>query len=302
MDQRERLLDEARRAQHGVFSLAQALDAGFSRSAVRRRVVARRWLELGSRSFVVATGVSATDRQLLAALTLSTRAVASGASAAALYDLLSFPSPPEVTVVRSRRSLRHDEVHSSIDLPKTDLTVVDGIACTTAVRTVIDVAGRLSARAAEELVDTAIARGLVTVRQLERRSTELACPRRRGCAVVLRVLGETAELGRVRSTLEARALRLIVRAGAPSPRVNLRLRCNGRMREIDLAWPELGIAVEIDGFGPHRERKAFDDDRSRQNDLVAAGWTVFRLTFTALRADPDRALAPILAEIARRSA
>ena len=301
MDPREHALDDARRVQHGVFSLSQALAAGFSRSGVRRRVAAGRWIEVGERSFMVATGVPPTDRQVLVALTLSARAAASGRSAAALYDLLPFPSVPEVTVVRSRRSLRHDVVHSSRALPDRDLTMVDGIPVTTAVRTVIDVAGQLSALAAEHLVDTAVARGLVSVRRLERRAQELATPRRRGCAVVLRALGEASDLGKVRSPLEARALRLIVRAGAPPPRVNHRVRCNGQIREIDLAWPDLRIAVEVDGFGPHRGRRAFDEDRSRQNDLVAAGWTGFRLTWTSLRDDSARALAPIHAEIARRS-
>jgi len=62
------------------------------------------------------------------------------------------------------------------------------------------------------------------------------------------------------------------------------------------------ILVELDGRGPHSSRRVFDDDRARQNALVADGWTVFRLTWTALERGPDAALAPIVAALASRAA
>jgi very-short-patch-repair endonuclease len=40
------------------------------------------------------------------------------------------------------------------------------------------------------------------------------------------------------------------------------------------------VAIEIDGWEHHRTRSAFDDDRARSNDLVAAGWNVLRFTST----------------------
>jgi very-short-patch-repair endonuclease len=67
---------------------------------------------------------------------------------------------------------------------------------------------------------------------------------------------------------------------------------------IDVAWPDELVLVEFDGYRPHSGRTAFDDDRVRQNELVRAGWVPFRLTSTALTADPDAAFAPI-AEVVR---
>src|SRR2546430_704737 len=49
---------------------------------------------------------------------------------------------------------------------------------------------------------------------------------------------------------------------------------------VDLAYPELKLAIEIDGWEHHRTRSAFDDDRVRANDLVVAGWNVLRFTST----------------------
>ena len=74
--------------------------------------------------------------------------------------------------------------------------------------------------------------------------------------------------------------------GLPDPRVNYRVQVGGRRRYLDLAWPDAKVAVEFDGFVPHSTRRVFDDDRARQNDLVADGWTVFRVTKTMLDADP----------------
>ena len=298
MDQRARALDDHRRRQHGVFTLAQALEAKYTRPSVRRRVADATWLELEPRAYLVAGGVEPTAKQCLIALTLSTGGVASGRSAAALFGLMDFPAIPEVTVVRGRRSARRAGVRSSRELPQIDLTVVDGIPTTAPVRTIIDVAATLSSREAEDLVDRSIVTGVVRAIRLEYRARELLGAGRRGCKMVLRILANRhPELARAGNGFEARALRLLQRAGAPPPRVNYRVRSGGRMRYLDLAWPELMILVELDGRGPHSSRRVFDDDRARQNALVADGWTVFRLTWTALQHDPEAALAPILAAI-----
>ena len=96
-------------------------------------------------------------------------------------------------------------------------------------------------------------------------------------------------------------LRAVRRCGLPEPVPDHRLRVGGRCRYLDVAWPEVKIAIEFDGFVPHSNRRSFDEDRVRQNDLVAAGWAVFRLTATALSAAPDAALAPVIDCLRERS-
>ncbi|OWY60874.1 hypothetical protein B7486_66825 [cyanobacterium TDX16] len=39
------------------------------------------------------------------------------------------------------------------------------------------------------------------------------------------------------------------------------------------------VAVEVDGFASRIDRSRFQDDRTRQNALVQAGWTVIRFTW-----------------------
>jgi very-short-patch-repair endonuclease len=169
---------------------------------------------------------------------------------------------------------------------------------TTVTRTLIDVAGLLPRQIFEDVFDTAIVRRLTTIARLRDRANDLWAPRRNGCAIVLALLDERDPgLRDARNVWEAKVLRSFRRAGLPSPKVNHRVRVGGRVRYVDFAWPEAMVAVEFDGFVPHSTRRVFDDDRARQNDLVADGWTVFRVTKSMLDADPALVLAPIAAAL-----
>ena len=106
---------------------------------------------------------------------------------------------------------------------------------------------------------------------------------------------------RAANVWEAKVLRAIRTFGLPEPQLNHRVRVGGRVRYLDLAWPEAKVAIEFDGFVPHSTRRVFDDDRSRQNDLVADGWTVFRVTATMLR-DPVATFEPIAAAVLAKAA
>jgi very-short-patch-repair endonuclease len=80
------------------------------------------------------------------------------------------------------------------------------------------------------------------------------------------------------SDLETKVLRWLVTAGLAPARQQFRVLLEGRTCKIDLAYPELKIAIELDGWDTHRTRSAFDDDRARANALVLAGWIVLRFT------------------------
>jgi len=56
------------------------------------------------------------------------------------------------------------------------------------------------------------------------------------------------------------------------------VRLNGKPRHIDLAYPDLKIAIEFDGWDRHQMRRKFDDDRARSGDLQLAGWMVLQFT------------------------
>lgn len=300
-DGRERAVMKVARRQHNVFSLAQALEAGFTRPAIRRRLRSTRWEELEPRAYRLALGTQPDPRQLLMARTLSTRGVASGRSAGGLYGFLAFPPSPEVTIVRSSKTGLHSGVRYTDELPKADVVTVDGIRATSPARTVIDLGSILTFDEFEDVFDLAILTGAVRRHRLETRARELWAPRRSGCALALQLLADrNPELASARNLWEARVLRIFERLRVPRPRVNYPVRVGVRLRRLDLAWPEHKLFAELDGFAAHAPRRAFEDDRERQNLLVADDWRPFRLTKRALERDTDAALAPIVAALKER--
>jgi very-short-patch-repair endonuclease len=57
------------------------------------------------------------------------------------------------------------------------------------------------------------------------------------------------------------------------------------------------LVIEIDGFAYHGDRDRFQRDRTRQNRLVAAGWTVLRFTWADLRHRPGQFVAAVRAAL-----
>jgi very-short-patch-repair endonuclease len=72
--------------------------------------------------------------------------------------------------------------------------------------------------------------------------------------------------------------------------------------ELDLAFPACQVAVEVDGWAWHQDRRAFQYDRQRQNSIVLAGWTLLRFTWHDLTQRPDSVVAEIRAALTTRAA
>ncbi|HMS25567.1 MAG TPA: DUF559 domain-containing protein [Acidimicrobiia bacterium] len=52
----------------------------------------------------------------------------------------------------------------------------------------------------------------------------------------------------------------------------------GKHYRLDFAIPSKMIAIEVDGYDPHRRRAVFDRDKFRDNNLANAGWKVLHIT------------------------
>ncbi len=176
--------------QQGVFSLRQAIEKGFSRSTIARRLERGVWEAVGPKTYRSALARPVDWRQSTMAMALVTGGIASGRSAGALFELVAPPPIPEVTTCRPPRLHLAAVVRTSSLLPASDRSMVDGIPSTTPIRTVIDLGGLLPRDAFEDVLDTAIVRRLVRSDRLAVRARELWAPRRSGCAAVLDLLGE----------------------------------------------------------------------------------------------------------------
>ena len=104
---------------------------------------------------------------------------------------------------------------------------------------------------------------------------------------------------RAESAPESWVRMLLIELGFPLPEVNFVLRSpDGReLYRLDLAWPQLRIALEYDGHAAHAGRE--EQDASREDDLRRRGWTVVRARAADL-ADPTRFTTELRAAFAAR--
>lgn len=72
-----------------------------------------------------------------------------------------------------------------------------------------------------------------------------------------------------------------------------------RRWKIDFAWPELFLAVEIEGVG-HRLSPRYEQDICKYNELAAMGWTLLRFTGNQILDDPDACIGLVAALVLHR--
>ncbi|HVL07513.1 MAG TPA: hypothetical protein VM388_16110 [Acidimicrobiales bacterium] len=184
-----------------------------------------------------------------------------------------------VTGLNRRVRLAGVRGHRSGALFDADLTTLQRIPVTTPARSIVDVSARLTPRQLGLAVDGAVRRRVMSLESFRRCVARLAEAPGRRMSVLQELLGDRLPgYDPGDSDLETRVLRLLVSHGYPPPAQQHRLRIGGRTLRIDLAYPVLRLAIELDGWEFHRSRSAFDDDRTRGNLLVAHGWTLVRFT------------------------
>lgn len=71
----------------------------------------------------------------------------------------------------------------------------------------------------------------------------------------------------------------------------------GRRYVLDVLFERERLVLEVDGFATHTTPAAFENDRTRQNALVSAGYRVLRFTYRMLMDDLDGVIAIIRREL-----
>jgi very-short-patch-repair endonuclease len=138
-------------------------------------------------------------------------------------------------------------------------------------RTAFDLARRGDALASVPLLDALVRRTGV-----DRRSVEAVAAAHPGVRWSTRVVPALDLVdARAESVRESMLRVTLAAAGLPRPVCQLRIFDGTGMfvARVDLAWPELRVAVEYDGRY-HDDLAQYARDRARLNALRAAGWTV----------------------------
>lgn len=272
--------------QHGAFSRAQAVAAGYSADTIRGRLRRHRWERLLPSVFARAGTTTLWTRLHAVALWLPAGIISHG-TALWLWDVLPEAVTVHVTVPRqcSRRSpVPWLRLHRH-DLHVRDVASACALRVTRAERALLDCLCTWPAWHAAELLDRALGN------EVGRRGL-LSCYHsylgREGSRTAGGMIGRAAP--RAASLPERVLIRALRGAGMTGFRVNAPVL--GFV--ADLLDPALRLVIEVDGWSTHGDRRSFQRDRERQNALVRAGYTVLR--FTA--ADVFYRLDEIIVEIA----
>ena len=266
-------------SQHGVISYGQLRNEGLSSGAICKAAARGDLLRLAPRAYVIP---SMRDHlsELAAAQLAWPDAVASHHAAAALWEMDGIDVfLPEITVGTNVR-VRWHAVHRSGDLAAFEVVERAGLRVTDPTRTLCDIAAYLDDRQLERATESVLRRGLSSTARLQWRAQLLARPGRRGPRELLRVLTVRAGAPPTESDLETRYLQCLRDHGVPLPvRQHEVVLPSGRTFRLDDAWPDAMLFAELDGWAWPGDRRAFQRDRSRQNELVAVGWRPLRFTY-----------------------
>ncbi len=212
-------------------------------------------------------------------------AVASHASAAILLGL-----PVEGRALGrvhvTRRSALHGRARANLAqhtylLMDDEVVLIEGIACTSAIRTAIDLGLTSQFEWAVGACDAVLHRRLADPDQLS-----AACGRAKGRHGVGSARAAVAFAdGRAESILESISRVQIHRLGLPAPVLQHPIELDGRVVAFsDFAWPELRVVGEADGVAKYGDQ-AFDqrsgtevirDEKRREEDIRDAEWFIVR--------------------------
>jgi very-short-patch-repair endonuclease len=281
---REERIADLVAGQHGVVTRAQLMDADVSSAAIGRRLKAGRLRALHSGVYLAGPIEPERAREMAAVLAGGPAAALSHTSALHAWKMLRFeaPRPVHVSGPGGRDGRRPGIVFHRLSSPWTDdeRTIVDGISTTTPARTIVDAACMLGRREIELALATAERQGLVSGEELARLPDRY--PRRPGMTLLRSLIQDQTGPHFTESEAERKCLEVLRSGGLPRPHVNVTV---GPYR-LDLFWPDLGIAVEIDGRAYHSSRSRFEGDRHKDNWLRARGIEVIRLTWRQITRKP----------------
>jgi len=290
-------------SQNGLITGDQAINAGLSRSTIRRRIESKEW-ELLENDIYLVYGTRSKIVYLWAAV-LALPAVVSHQSAAQLQGLGCQSFTGAVVTVPHRRSNRFVEVrvHQSTDLHRRYVTRAAGLPATNPVRTMFDLASVTEIDQLRSMAQKALAERSVTFGGLAEILEELGRRGRPGTTRFRELLEDvTPGYAAPESVMEERMISLLNEGGLPMPTLQMPLPWQSPTKgRVDFAYEEARVIIECDGRRWHTTMEAFESDRRRDNLAQLNGWRVLRFTWNDLTETPARVLYQI-AEALRQAA
>lgn len=292
-DLRLRLLAEA---QHALVARWQLRQLRIDGNTIDGWLERERLRKVHRGVYSVAGGIDADHhrRWMAAVLLAGPDSALSHVDGLALHGRTTVDTARRVHVTTTRPHVgehRGVRVHTSRRFEPLDLAVVDGIPVTVLARCLYDGAAFATRGEIVQLLNDALADGSIDDAMLDEVARRRRGVRGKGPARFAAARAEIARLGvqLTRSTAEELLLAICDAHGLPRPTMNHE--ADGY--EIDAAYVDLRVGIEIDSYGYHLDRDSFVRDRRKLRALQRAGWTM--LPFAAV--DLQRRGPQVAAEI-----
>ncbi len=291
--------------QYGLITRAQASEIGITSRMIDNRLTTGRWVRVHKNVYRIAgTPRTWESRALAAVLSASCDAVLSHRCAAHIWGLEGFGPPGIIDVTASRHACDGHRfgirMHESKAFHLRAEVRHKGIPCTGVARTILDVCAVVESDIeALTALDCALRRHIVSWDELWRCLVLHAARGRNGIARYRRILLRRHGKRVPHMKIAAMTLELIVDAGLPEPESEVW--ALGRRYRIDLAYPELKVAIECLGKDGHLNDASFESDPVRRNELQLDGWIVIEVTWQRLVDEPHLVVRDVRRAIALRT-
>ena len=189
-------------------------------------------------------------------------------------------------------------VHTTRDIGRTDVIRVRGFRCTSATRTILDLAEAAARQErVEQAIDSAIRLRLSAVQVLVDRLAGIRGRGRSGVRVMDRVLIDSGG----ESVLERAFLRLVREAGLPRPITQRRIKREGKhVARVDFLYSGERMVIEVTGRLGHSTPTNRGHDAQRRNELQDLGYAVYEYTYGDVTRRPGYVVTTLQTRLAAR--
>jgi very-short-patch-repair endonuclease len=211
------------------------------------------------------------------------------------------PATPEIVVPYGRpRRIRGVSVHRSRALDLSMITERQHIRVVKPLVTLLDLGMVVGALDVAEVIILGRQKRLFSVADVRATIDRFARPGRNGLttarqALDLIMIGERP----AETVLEFYFHVGPGRFGLPAYSYQHEVKVGRKTYYIDFAYPEVKLAIEVDGYEKRAARASLDYDNERANALTLAGWTLLRFGWTKVRHQPESVARDILIRLAQ---
>jgi hypothetical protein len=260
--------------QHGNVTYAQLLALGLTERQIAYRIAIGRLHRVYRGVYSVGRPPkTAHEHAMAAVLACGERAALSHHSALALWGLAEWRwSAIHVTVPGDRRP-NGIKVHRATGLTSRDFRTHERIRMTSPARTILDCAPGLTAKQLSRAVNDGRRSPQTHLRPWHLAEVIARYPYHPGAKKLKPFLDVKG--GPTRSDWEDAFPAFCHQFELPEPVMSTDVAGH----EVDALWPEHRVIIELDSWDFHQDRRAFESDRDRDADTLAAGYLTIRITW-----------------------